>query len=49
MLLFKNCRLIKELTEGFDGEYADVLVNDKDLIERISAPSEISSPRLSGN
>lgn len=44
MLLFKNCRLIKELTEGFDGEYADVLVNDKDLIERISAPSEISSP-----
>lgn len=43
MILFKNCRLIAELTEGFEGEYADVLVNDKDIIERISAPGEMEN------
>ena len=44
MILFKNCRLIPELTEGFDGAYADVLVSDKHLIEKIAAPGEIPAP-----
>ena len=41
MILFKNCRLLKELTEGFDGEYADILINDDDRIERIEKPGQI--------
>ncbi|NMA93189.1 MAG: amidohydrolase family protein [Clostridiales bacterium] len=43
MILFKNCRLIKELTEGYEGEYADILINDEDIIERISSPGTIRS------
>lgn len=43
MILFKNCRLIKELTEGFDGEMADVLVSDDDIIAEIAAPGQIAA------
>lgn len=43
MILFKNCRLIKELTEGFDQEYADVLVSDDHLIAKIAAPGEMEA------
>lgn len=42
MILFKNCRLIKELTEGYDKDYADILVNDNYIIEKISEPGTIS-------
>lgn len=41
MILFRNCRLVKALTEGFDGEYADVLVDDNHIIAQIGAPGEI--------
>jgi imidazolonepropionase-like amidohydrolase len=34
MLIIRNCRLVKELTEGYDGEYADVCVNGR-FIEAI--------------
>lgn len=43
MILFKNCRLVSALTEGFDGELADILVNDDDIIEKIAAPGEIQA------
>ncbi len=43
MILFKNCRLIKELTEGYEGEYADILINDENIIERISPPGKIQA------
>ena len=43
MLLFKNCRLLPYLTEGFDGETADVLVGDDDRIAAIKAPGEINA------
>ena len=42
MILFKNCRLIKELTEGYDGEYADILVDDNELIAKIEPPGVIN-------
>ena len=32
MILFKNCRFVKELTEGFVQEMGDVLVDDKGTI-----------------
>ena len=38
MILFKNCRLIPELTEGYTFEaeaLADVLVTDDWMIEKI--------------
>ena len=41
MILFKNCRLIPELTEGYEGEYADVLVNDQYIIEKIAPMGQI--------
>lgn len=28
MLVLKNCRLVKELVEGFEGRYADILIED---------------------
>ncbi|MBQ9534735.1 MAG: amidohydrolase family protein [Clostridia bacterium] len=37
MILLKNCRLVPELTEGWDGERADVLLRGE-LIEGIFAP-----------
>ncbi len=43
MILFRNCRLVKALTEGFDGEYADVLVDDNHVIAQIGAPGEIKA------
>ena len=46
MILFKNCRLIGELTEGYDKEFADILVNDKDKIEAIATPGELSEDNL---
>lgn len=33
MLILKNCRLIPELTEGFDGRYADIVIEDKRIKE----------------
>lgn len=33
MIVLKNCRLIKELTEGFSGNYADILIEDKYIKE----------------
>lgn len=44
MILFKNARLIKELTEGYDKEYGDVLANDEDIIEAIAEPGTIDVP-----
>lgn len=44
MILFKNCRLLAPLTEGFDGELGDVLVNDENIIEAISAPGSMECP-----
>ncbi len=40
MILFKNCRLIPELTEGFEGTMADILVDD-DVITEIEQPGNI--------
>ena len=37
MIILKNCRLIPELTEGYEGEYADILVEDG-KIAQIAAP-----------
>lgn len=33
MLILKNCRLIPELTEGFDGRYADLVIDNKKIME----------------
>ena len=41
MILFKNARLVSELTEGFDGELADVLVSDDDKIADIQEAGTI--------
>ena len=38
MLLVKNCRFIPELTEGFDGEYGDILIGDDNKIISIADP-----------
>lgn len=43
MILFKNCRIIKELTEGYEGEFADILINSDDIIERIDKPGTIEA------
>lgn len=37
MLILRNCRLLPSLTEGFSGEYADILVDGKE-IRGIEAP-----------
>ena len=37
MILLKNCRLIGELTEGFDGEYADIFI-EEGIIKEIRKP-----------
>ena len=37
MILLKNCRLLRELTEGFDGSYADILIDGK-VIREIREP-----------
>lgn len=42
MILLKNCRLIPELTEGYDGQLADVLIDDE-KIRKIAAPGTIAS------
>lgn len=39
MIRLKNCRLIPELTEGFAGQYADIVL-DKERIISIAAPGE---------
>lgn len=44
MILFKNCRFVKELTEGFVQEMGDVLVDDKDTIAEIAEPGAIAAP-----
>ena len=41
MILLKNCRLIPELTEGYDGDRADVVIDDRTILS-ITAPGEIS-------
>lgn len=41
MMLLKNCRLIPELTEGYDGDRADVVIDDRTILS-ITAPGEIS-------
>ncbi|MCI8609414.1 MAG: amidohydrolase family protein [Firmicutes bacterium] len=46
MILFKNCRLIPELTEGYEGTIADVLVSDDHLIAEIGAPGKIQAPEV---
>ncbi len=33
MILLKNCRLIPELTEGFAGRMADIIVDDEKIID----------------
>ena len=40
MILFRNCRLIPELTEGFEGTMADILVDDN-VITEIEQPCNI--------
>lgn len=40
MILLKNCRLIPELTEGYDGELADVLIDEQKIL-RIAEPGAI--------
>lgn len=42
MILLKNCRIVRELTEGFDDERADVAINDKYIVD-IKSPGYISS------
>ena len=37
MTLLKNCRVIPELTEGYDGQFADILIDGK-FIAGICAP-----------
>ncbi|MEY8368763.1 amidohydrolase family protein [Anaerovoracaceae bacterium 42-11] len=37
MLVIKNCRLIPELTEGFDGQMADIVVDGKYISEILPA------------
>jgi imidazolonepropionase-like amidohydrolase len=39
MKRLKNCRLIPELTEGYDGNYADVMIDDN-VIVKITKPGE---------
>ncbi len=33
MILLKNCRLIPELTEGFDGTMADIIIDGEKIID----------------
>ncbi len=40
MYLLKNARLIKELTEGYDNEYADVLIKDNKIEKILPCDSE---------
>lgn len=40
MILLKNCRLIPELTEGYDKQQADVVIDDEKIL-RITEPGEI--------
>lgn len=42
MILLKNCRLVKELTEDFAGEMADVLL-DQGKIRRLAEPGTLSA------
>ena len=42
MILLKNCRLIPELTEGYDKQKADVVI-DEEKILRITEPGEIKN------
>ncbi len=39
MLVLKNCRLVPELTENFDGSTADVFIEDKYIREILPAGS----------
>lgn len=41
MILLKNCRLIPELTEGFAGRMADILIDEKNIID-ICEPGKIT-------
>ena len=42
MILLKNCRLIPELTEGYEGLVADVLIDAK-KIRQIAEPGTIEA------
>ena len=33
MILLKNCRLIPELTEGYDKQQADVVIDDEKILK----------------
>lgn len=33
MIIIQNCRLVKELTEGYDSEFADVVVDGKYIVD----------------
>ncbi len=33
MLLIKNCKLVKDLVEGYDGEMADILVKGSEIVD----------------
>lgn len=46
MILFKNCRLVGALTEGYEGEFADILVDDNDIIAEIAAPGNIDAGEI---